>query len=84
MCFRPSSVSVDSGPNCPECGRALQLPEGVIINKCPFCKYEFTEEDKKGIGKQAPVSAPVASRAPQAPSAPKAPSAPSAPPMPKA
>ncbi|WP_251211799.1 hypothetical protein [Adlercreutzia murintestinalis] len=77
MCFRPADAS--AGPmKCPECGKPIQMLGGMKIEKCPFCKADFSEY----INGTKPV--PGAPGAPAAPGAPGAPAAPGAPKPPSA
>lgn len=37
MCFRPTEVAQPPVP-CPNCGQEVFYSNGVLPNKCPFCK----------------------------------------------
>lgn len=83
MCFRPSDAGAAGPMKCPGCGKPIQMMAGLTLDKCPFCKEDFTpylngEKEAPGMG------APGAPAAPGAPGAPKAPGAPSAPKAPGA
>lgn len=80
MCFRPAGVEIDI--NCPSCGKKLPIIGNTVLKKCPFCKYEFTEQDMADF--QASMGGAPAAGAPGAPAAPGAPGAPAAPGAPKA
>ena len=86
MCFRPAGVEIDI--NCPNCGKKLPIIGNTVLKKCPFCKYEFTEEDmanfQASMGGGPAAGAPGAPAAPGAPGAPAAPGAPGAPKAPGA
>lgn len=91
MCFRPDSAGGGGPMKCPECGKPIQMMAGLKLDKCPFCKADFTaylngEKEVPGGGGAAPgaPSAPGAPGAPKAPGAPGAPKAPGAPGAPKA
>jgi len=82
MCFRPAGVEINL--NCPDCGKKLPVIGNTVLEKCPFCKYEFTEQDMQDFQNQltggaAGAGAPGAPAAPGAPGAPAAPGAPGAP-----
>lgn len=83
MCFRPADVS--AGVDCPKCGKKVNSTQGVLPKKCPFCKFELTEEAAAALlgTPNAPV-APGAPTAPSMPGAPKMPGAPAAPSIPGA
>lgn len=74
MCFRPAEVN--AGAACPNCGKKINVTQGLLPKKCPFCKTSLEGIDP------ASLSAPDAG-APAAPSAPSAPGAPAAPSAPK-
>lgn len=76
MCFRPAEVSTPP-VNCPNCGEEVFYSNGVLPNKCPFCR-----EPLEGVGDS--FGAPGAPAAPGAPGAPMAPGAPGASSVPKA
>lgn len=50
MCFRPAGVEIDL--NCPSCGKKLPVIGNTVLKKCPFCKYEFTEQDMQDFQAQ--------------------------------
>lgn len=50
MCFRPAGVEIDL--NCPSCGKKLPVIGNTVLKKCPFCKYEFTEQDMEDFQTQ--------------------------------
>ena len=81
MCFRPDSAGGAGPMKCPECGKPVQMMAGVKLEKCPFCKADWTPylNGEKPMPGQAGGGAP----APKAPTAPKAP-VPRAPKPPKA
>lgn len=76
MCFRPAEVSMPP-VNCPNCGEEVFYSNGVLPNKCPFCR-----ESLEGLGGSS--GAPVVPGAPGAPAAPGIPGAPGAPKAPAA
>ena len=90
MCFRPDSAGGGGPMKCPECGKPIQMMAGIKLEKCPFCKADFTaylngEKPLPGEEGAAPAAdAPAAAAAPAAPKGPKIPKAPAAPkaPMP--
>lgn len=70
MCFRPPDAS--GGVECPNCGKKINMTNGVLPKKCPFCKTALEE-----LGEPPAVGAPKAPGAPpQAPGMPAAPAAP--------
>lgn len=84
MCFRPAEAN--AGAACPNCGKKINVTQGLLPKKCPFCKTSLEGIDPASLapaGGAAP-SAPGAPKAPGAPGAPKAPGAPSAPKAPGA
>lgn len=82
MCFRPSDAGGAGPMKCPGCGKPIQMIAGLKLDKCPFCKEDFTPylNGEKPI----PGTEGAAAAAPKAPGAPKAPKAPSAPKAPGA
>lgn len=50
MCFRPAGVEINL--NCPSCGKKLPVIGNTVLKKCPFCKYEFTEQDMEDFQTQ--------------------------------
>ena len=90
MCFRPDSAGGGGPMKCPECGKPIQMMAGIKLEKCPFCKADFTaylngEKPLPGEEGAAPAAAaPAAPAAPKGPSIPKAPGKPKAPMPPKA
>ena len=70
MCFRPAEAN--AGAACPNCGKKINVTQGLLPKKCPFCKTSLEGIDPASL-------APAASGAAPAPSAPKAPGAPTAP-----
>ena len=85
MCFRPAEANV--GAACPNCGKKINVTQGLLPKKCPFCKTSLEGIDPASLSAAEPASsalgAPSAPNAPAAPSAPSAPSAPAAPSAPK-
>jgi len=83
MCFRPDSAGGGGPMKCPDCGKPIQMMAGIKLEKCPFCKCDFTpylNGEKPLPGQDAPAApgAPGAPKAPGAPGAPKPPAAPGA------
>ncbi len=82
MCFRPSDAGGGGPMKCPDCGKPIQMMAGIKLEKCPFCKCDFTpylNGEKPLPGADAAPGAPKAPGAPGAPKAPGAPAAPKAP-----
>jgi len=52
MCFRPTEISMPQ--ICPQCGKKLQVIDGVKQKICPFCKTPLEE----GEPEQPEVAAP--------------------------
>ena len=42
MCFRPDSAGGGGPMKCPGCGKPIQMMAGITLDKCPFCKEDFT------------------------------------------
>ncbi len=78
MCFRPAEAN--TGAACPNCGKKINVTQGLLPKKCPFCKTSLEGIDPASL---APAAAPGAPAAPAAPGAPAAPAAPAAPGAPK-
>ena len=36
MCFRPAEAN--AGAACPSCGKKINVTQGLLPKKCPFCK----------------------------------------------
>ncbi len=81
MCFRPAEAN--TGAACPNCGKKVNVTQGLLPKKCPFCKTSLEGIDPASLQPAAPAGAPAAPAAPGAPAAPKAPGAPAAPGAPK-
>ena len=91
MCFRPADGAGGGPMKCPECGKPIQMMAGIKLEKCPFCKCDFTpylngEKPLPGQEGAAPAAdaAPAAAAPAAAPAAPKAPGVPKAPGKPNA
>ena len=88
MCFRPADGDGGGPMKCPECGKPIQMMAGIKMEKCPFCKADFTaylngEKSPDGDGAaDAPAPGEAAAAAPAAPAAPKVPKAPAKPKVP--
>lgn len=77
MCFRPAEAN--AGAACPNCGKKINVTQGLLPKKCPFCKTSLEGVDPASLAPAAPAGAPAAPAAPGAPTAPGAPAAPGAP-----
>lgn len=77
MCFRPAEAN--AGAACPNCGKKINVTQGLLPKKCPFCKTSLEGVDPASLAPAAPAGAPAAPAAPGAPVAPGAPAAPGAP-----
>jgi hypothetical protein len=82
MCFRPAEVS--AGAHCPNCGKKINVTQGVLPKKCPFCKTNLEGIDPASLVSEETPGAPTAPGAPGAPKVPGAPAAPKAPSAPAA
>ena len=77
MCFRPADGDGGGAQKCPECGKPIQMMAGIKMEKCPFCKADFSAylNGEKSLddapGQAAPAVTPVAASVPEAPAAPK-------------
>ncbi len=76
MCFRPAEAN--TGVACPNCGKKVNVTQGILPKKCPFCKTSLEGIDPSALSPAAPA-APAAPGVPGAPGAPKPPGAPGAP-----
>ena len=82
MCFRPADGDGGGAQKCPECGKPIQMMAGIKMEKCPFCKADFSaylNGEKSPDDDAAPAEAAPAAAAPAAPTVPKAPGKPSIP-----
>lgn len=77
MCFRPAEAN--AGAACPNCGKKINVTQGLLPKKCPFCKTSLEGIDPASLAPAASGAAPAPSAPQTAPSAPKAPGAPTAP-----
>ncbi|MEQ3361548.1 hypothetical protein [Raoultibacter massiliensis] len=77
MCFRPAEAN--AGAACPNCGKKINVTQGLLPKKCPFCKTSLEGIDPASLAPAASGAAPAPSAPQAAPSAPKAPGAPTAP-----
>lgn len=77
MCFRPAEAN--AGVACPNCGKKINVTQGLLPKKCPFCKTSLEGIDPASLAPAASGAAPAPSAPQAAPSAPKAPGAPTAP-----
>jgi len=82
MCFRPAEVS--AGAHCPNCDKKINVTQGVLPKKCPFCKTNLEGIDPASLISAEASGAPTAPGAPKAPGAPVAPQVPGAPVAPRA
>lgn len=80
MCFRPTGMTISI--KCPYCDQELPTNQGML-DECPSCGHEFTQEDKDKMSAQFGGGA-GAPGAPGVPGAPGMPAMPGAPGMPKA
>ena len=71
MCFRPAEAN--AGAACPNCGKKINVTQGLLPKKCPFCKTSLEGIDPASLAPAAPAGAPGAPAAPAAPGAPKPP-----------
>lgn len=74
MCFRPAEAN--AGAACPNCGKKINVTQGLLPKKCPFCKTSLEGVDPASLAPAAPAGAPAAPAAPGAPVAPGAPKPP--------
>ncbi len=83
MCFRPAEAN--TGAACPNCGKKINVTQGLLPKKCPFCKTSLEGIDPASLAPAAPdaSAAPAAPGAPAAPAAPGAPKPPATPGAPK-
>ena len=72
MCFRPTEISAPQ--ICPQCGKKIQVLDGVKQALCPFCKAPMDDTQSgapeaaaPGIGAPKPPAAPGAAGAPKPP-----------------
>lgn len=80
MCFRPAESN--AGAACPSCGKKINVTQGLLPKKCPFCKTSLEGIDPASLAPSAaPLPAPAAG-SPSAIPAPKAPGAPKPPAQP--
>ena len=80
MCFRPAEAN--AGAACPNCGKKINVTQGLLPKKCPFCKTSLEGIDPASLAPSAaPLPAPAAG-SPSAIPAPKAPGAPKPPAQP--
>ena len=77
MCFRPAEAN--AGAACPNCGKKINVTQGLLPKKCPFCKTSLEGIAPASLAPAASGAAPAPSAPQAAPSAPKAPGAPTAP-----
>ncbi len=77
MCFRPAEAN--AGAACPNCGKKINVTQGLLPKKCPFCKTSLEGIDPASLAPAASGAAPAPIAPQAAPSAPKAPGAPTAP-----
>ena len=77
MCFRPAEAN--AGAACPNSGNKINVTQGLLPKKCPFCKTSLEGIDPASLAPAASGAAPAPSAPQAAPSAPKAPGAPTAP-----
>ena len=80
MCFRPAEAN--AGAACPNCGKKINVTQGLLPKKCPFCKTSLEGIDPASLAPAASGAAPAPSAPQAAPSAPKAPGAPKPPSQP--
>ena len=79
MCFRPDSAGGGGPMKCPECGKPIQMMAGIKLEKCPFCKCDFTpylNGEKPLPGQEGTAPAAATPATPAAPGGAKAPAAP--------
>ncbi|WP_180326612.1 hypothetical protein [Raoultibacter phocaeensis] len=81
MCFRPAEAN--AGAACPNCGKKINVTQGLLPKKCPFCKTSLEGIDPASLAAPAGGAAPAPGAPTAAPGSPKAPGAPQAPGAPK-
>ena len=59
MCFRPAEAN--AGAACPSCGKKINVTQGLLPKKCPFCKTSLEGIDPASL---APSAAPLPAPAP--------------------
>jgi len=64
MCFRPTEISAPQ--ICPNCGKKLQVMDGVIQAACPFCKTPL-DAPAPAVAAPKPEGAPGGVKAPPPP-----------------